>query len=41
MPVVITWAVVGPAEGVMAGQVTPAGYGIILRGPDRFQSIGF
>jgi RHS repeat-associated protein len=41
IPVAITWAAVGSAEGVMAGQVTPVGYGIILRGPNRFQSIGF
>jgi RHS repeat-associated protein len=41
IPVAITWAAVGSAEGVMAGQVTPAGYGIILRGPNRLQSIGF
>jgi hypothetical protein len=41
IPVAITWAAVGSTEGVMAGQVTPAGYGIILRGPNRFQSIGF
>jgi RHS repeat-associated protein len=41
IPVAITWAAVGSAEGIMAGQVTPAGYGIILRGPNRFQSIGF
>jgi hypothetical protein len=41
IPVAIVWAAVGSAEGVMAGQVTPVGYGIILRGPNRFQSIGF
>lgn len=41
LPVAITWAAVGSVEGVMSGQVTPVGYGIILRGPDRFQSIGF
>ncbi len=41
LPVAVTWAVVGSAEGVMAGQVTPAGCGIIFRGTNRFQSIGF
>ena len=41
LPVAITWAAVGSSEGIMAGQATPAGLGLILRGPDRFKAFGF
>jgi len=41
LPVAITWALVGSSEGIMAGQATPAGFGLILRGPDRLNVFGF
>jgi len=41
LPVAITWAAVGSSEGIMAGQATPAGIGLVLRGPDRFKVFGF
>jgi hypothetical protein len=41
MPVAIAWGLTGSAEGIMAGQFTPIGGGIILRGPHRFQKFGF
>jgi hypothetical protein len=41
LPVAVAWGLTGSAEGIMAGQGTIVGFGLILQGPDQFKSFGF